>query len=264
MLNKLLNAVIETNKTWPCFWFPMQDRRPGGDSLCNLSAPNGALHKYDAAFGGEARRYEREEWSKSYWESFDYSSWGHFHLASYVASTLEEPKTNVVYKGITFSKNDIQGLLVKVINSLLVLDGMWARSRFDDNAREASDFESLVDELLTKGDKNTPFLFDIDSSQIDWTYAYDRIVFSSSKLPPHNFHPNIVVHATDELNFHQVSLTSTGYPAASRTYVYWVQKDRSGKIRRKRLYRQVPTNLWLSTKTNRRFDEKGILEDRRK
>ncbi len=217
-----------TKPTWSCHWFPMQETRPGGDATNNLYAVNGPLDKLDAVTGGSARQYEYTHNRKAVDAGKEYGWWGHCNNASESACILQEPKHSVVMTArdgsqVKFTRNDIQGLLVKCSSSLVTkVDFKGERfnvaSRDNPNDPLPAYFMQVMKEWASDG---LPFVLDIDRGEQVWNFPYDSVkMYESDEGPAGSDAPS-------GSKFYHIEMQGSGYPEKARVYECWVAPDGS-------------------------------------
>lgn len=220
-------------ETWRCHWFPLQERRPGGDPINNLYAMGGPLDKLDKITGGHARQYEYDHNRKAIDDGREFSWWGHCNNASEASCILREPKKNVVMKGedgssIIFTTNDIQGLLVKVTPSLI--DRVdFKGTRFNEPSRDNPDdpLPALFIEVMQQWSKEgLPFVLDIDRREQVWNFPYDQAKIYESDSPPEGSN----MPATDNMKFYYIEMSGTGFDDKKRIYEGYIKRDNNGNV----------------------------------
>ncbi len=222
--------------TWHCHWFPMKETNAnGGDAKNNLFAPNGALDKYDKAFGTKSRQHELDNNFRPHDSEAKDANWaGHCNYSAEVAAMLEEPKKSVTYKGQTFTPRDIEGLLVKVSSSLA--------SRFDfegnrynresDDIRDPKPHDFLEKVIKGWGSESAnpiPFVLDIDRAEAVWNYPYDQGKVYASTEAPDGVDVSDVPES-DGVTFYQAEMKGTGFEGQARRYQFWIDYDKDGSV----------------------------------
>jgi hypothetical protein len=220
--------------TWGCHWFPLQESKVGGDHINNLYAVGGCLDKLDALTGGSARQYEFEHNRKPFGSGQQYSWWGHCNNASEAACILRAPQHDVVMKGangneVRFTKNDIQGLLVKVAPSLV--NGVdFKGERYNgtrDNPQDPKPelFLQVMKEWTKDG---LPFVLDIDNREQVWNFPYDKVKIYESDRAPQGFSGSIEGEGT--VTYYHIEMAGTGFDKKARIYECYIQKNSSGAV----------------------------------
>lgn len=235
---------VAAKRTWACHWFPMQETRPGGDTVNNLYSVGGPLDKLDKVTGGSSRQYEWDHSRKAIDDGEEFAWWGHCNNAAEAACILQAPKHSVTMTGkdgtpVTFSRGDIQGLLVKVTPSLINRVD-FKGERYNGTGRENPNdpapemFMSVMQEWAKDG---IPFVLDIDKGQQVWNFPYDQVKISESTTAPAGFDASGL--PTDgSVKFYHIDMSGTGYDKKKRVYECYVQRDSSGN---------VVTSGWINT-----------------
>jgi len=152
------NLDTATLGTFFVHWRPVNPNIEG-----NLYGSNGPLAKYDAAFGSTSLNYELSH-------NVRYSNWeGHCDKASIVSALLNEPRLSVIYNGVTFSPDDIKGLLVKVIMSL-PFEMKWLGRRYPDGGLYEPLPQTLINGLSQWSSYHRPVIVDIERGYQVWNY----------------------------------------------------------------------------------------------
>ena len=220
---------------WHCHWFPMRESKAGGgDTTNNLFAPNGALDKYDQAFGTKSRDYELANNFRAHDSDSSDAGWaGHCNNASEVACMLDEPKRSVTYKGVTFSPRDIAGLLVKVSRSLATrvdFEGRRYNGESDDVGDPAPhDFLEKVLKAWGGGESPIPFVLDIDRKEQVWNYPYDQGKVTESSKAPAGFDTSSLPEG-GYISFYKAEMKGTTFDAQARNYEFWIQYSDDGSV----------------------------------
>ena len=225
-----------SKRTWECHWFPMQETRPGGDPVNNLYSEGGPLDKLDKLTGAKAREYEFGHNRKSIEEGNQFSWWGHCDKAASLACLLVSPKNPVIMTNshgeqIRFTRNDIQGLLVKVASSLSTkVDFKGERfneaSRDDPNEPAPEIFMEVIQEWAKDG---LPFVLDIDRSKQVWNFPYDQVIIYESDQSPDGFDPSSI-SGDASVKYYHIDMAGTGFDSKIRKYECFVQRDSSGHV----------------------------------
>jgi hypothetical protein len=215
-------------------WFPMQETKPGGDATNNLYAMNGALAKLDMLTGANSRQYEFDHNRKAVDAGKEFGWWGHCDKASTLACILEAPKHNVTMmtpdgKKVTLSKNDIQGLMVKVAPHLATqvdFKGERYNNERDDPNEPYPDV--FLDALKGWAKEGLPFVMDIDPTKQVWNFPYDQATVYESSKAPKGFNAASLPQ-DGSVKFYHIEMAGTGFDAKARTYECYVQRDAQGK-----------------------------------
>ena len=222
--------------TWHCHWFPMKESKPnGGDAINNLYAPGGVLDKYDQAFTSTSRDYELKNNFRAYDSTSSDADWaGHCNNASEVAALLKEPKYAVTYNGVTFSPQEIAGLLVKVSSSLSERVDFEGRryNNFMDDKGDPSPHDFL--EKVLKGwgsdaENPIPFVLDIDREEQVWNYPYDQGKVFELSQPPAGTNLNEIPRG-GSVTFYEAQLRGTTFEEQARQYQFWIQRNDNGDV----------------------------------
>lgn len=252
-------AVVDAafNKhTWHCHWFPMRATRPynpnlypghpgydelkaGGDPINNLYAKGGALDKYDQAFGqfGFSSARAQEVLTSGHFVPAgepDKGWWGHCNNASEVACMLEAPKHGVMLNGVTFTPNDIAGLLCRISDSLSDRTDFrgerYNGPRNDKNDPDPAEFLACMKQWAAEG---IPFVLDITRTEEVWNYPYDSV-----KITEYRGVPVIdgvkadsrEVPAGGTVNYYRFELSGTDFPNQARDYVGFIHTAPDGLV----------------------------------
>lgn len=222
--------------TWHCHWFPMKESRPnGGDTINNLYAPGGVLSKYDEAFGTDSRAYELKNNFRPHDSTSSDADWaGHCNNASEVAALLKEPKYAVTYNGVTFSPQEIAGLLVKVSSSLSERVDFEGRryNNFMDDKGDPSPHDFLEKVLKAWGSDAAnpiPFVLDIDREEQVWNYPYDQGKVFELSQPPAGTNLNDIPRG-GSVTFYEAQLKGTTFEDQARQYQFWIQRNDNGDV----------------------------------
>ena len=225
------------HETWHCHWFPWKATNPhGGDPQNNLYAPGGALQKYDRAFGRQSQNYELMHNAKPFDSGPQFAWFGECNHAAELTATLSRPLHGVNFNGQHFNVQDICGLLVKVIPSLISKVD-YEGERYNGPRDDADDPSPQVfyEKVLLPWCKNdphpVPFVMDITRTEQVWNYPYDQGRVFESKLPPPDVDPQSLLGVPDdkEVRFYRSELSGTGYPEQARHYEFWLQWDSEHK-----------------------------------
>lgn len=227
---KVILDFRASKSTWGCHWFPMQETRAGGDPTNNLYAVGGPLDKLDKVTGGNARQYEWNNNRKAVDAGREYSWWGHCNNASEAACILPEPKHSVVMTGrdgsqVKFSKNDIQGLLVKCTPGLITRVD-FKGERFNTPSRDNPNDPApamFIQVMKDWSDEGIPFVLDIDRSEQVWNFPYDQVKISESDNAPQG------VSVPSGAKYYHIEMSGTGFPEKARIYECWVAADGSSE-----------------------------------
>jgi hypothetical protein len=213
----------------------MQETKIGGDPINNLYADGGPLSKLDMLTGGSAQSYEMQKNRKPYGSGPQFSWWGHCNNASEAACLLQAPKHNVVMKSangaeVTFTRSDIQGLLVKVTPSLIgKVDFRGERyNSASDNPNDPSP-ELLINSVTEWSKDGMPFVLDIDNREQVWNFPYDKVRIYESNKAPQGFNETLPSDGT--VKFYHIEMSGTGYDKKARIYECWIQRDSSGAVK---------------------------------
>ncbi len=231
--DKLVYEFKTAKRTWNCHWFPMQETRSGGDGINNLFAVNGPLDKLDRITGGNARRYEYDN-NRQALDAGSNFCWGHGDKAAMVASLLEEPKHSVVMKGldgknVRFTKNDIQGLLVKVVPSLSAQVD-FVGHRYDGRENPSARAPELFLERIEKwAPDDLPFILNIDPGEQVLNFPYDQVKIYESDKAPQGFNAD-GLPSDGSVNYYHIEMAGSGYQSKGRIYECFVQKDAYGQV----------------------------------
>lgn len=252
---KLLDFKAD-KKTWHCHWFPMRATEPydddlepgerdydelkaGGNHINNLYAKGGALDKYNQAFGLSGRKSARaqEVLASGHYvaaEDKDKGWWGHCNNASEVACMLEQPQYDVTYRGVTFTPNDVAGLLCRISRCLTSgTDFMGDRyNRPGDDANDPNPAKFLAAMLKWSKD-GKPFVLDVDRLTQVWNYPYDSVEITEyNGIPVIN---GVKIDASEvpsggQVKFYRFQLSGTGFPQQERDIVGFIHTDDEGKV----------------------------------
>lgn len=241
------------HKTCAWHWFPMQETRAGGDPLNNLYAKYGCLDKLDKVTGGTARQYEYEHNRTAKDAGKQFAWWGYCNNAAEAACILPEPKKSVVMRAknsaslsplqaqllegyigfeseITFSKNDIQGLLALMSSSLVArMDFVSERSDsiFDEpNDAKPELFLKIMQEWSADG---LPFVMDIDRGEQVWNFPYDQVRITESDKAPDGFNASSLPR-DGSVKYYHIDMSGTGFDTKRRVYECFVQKGANGQV----------------------------------
>ncbi|MCA9508267.1 MAG: hypothetical protein KC505_07605 [Myxococcales bacterium] len=218
-------------------WFPLQETQPnGGDATNNLYAPKGACAKYDMYTGtSKAREYEYEHNRKPLSAGAEFGWWGHCDKASTASCVLQAPKHDVIMlndrgEKIRFTKNDIQGLLVKVVSNLAEkVDFRGHRyngPRDNPNDPSPQEFMSVMKEW---GQDQLPFVLDIDPGVQVWNFPYDQVKIQESTQAPAGF--NAANMPNDgSVKYYHIDMKGTGFPQKARVYDCFVRYGAGGEV----------------------------------
>lgn len=223
-------------KTWPCHWFPMQETRPDGDPINNLYAHGGPLDKFDMVTGRNAREYEYQNYRKAVDAGSKYGWWGHCNNSAEAACLLEAPKHSVVMydrdgNRVKFSTIDIQGLLVKMMPSLV--DRVDFRGvRFNDPKRDDPNEPSpevFIDVMHAWAEDGMPFVLDIDRKGQVWNFPYDRVRISESLNPPEGFDSRDMPN-DGSVRYYHIEMSGTGFDDKQRLYQCYIERALDGTV----------------------------------
>ncbi|HXW52751.1 MAG TPA: hypothetical protein VEL47_01470, partial [Myxococcota bacterium] len=172
------------NKPWACHWWPKQDvallPNRGSQRPCpsnNLYALNGPLDKLDKVTGKYSRHYEYDHHREPP-NSVKGRFAGHMYEAAIASCILPEPQRDVTVRAqdgtsVKFTRNDISGLLVKIIPRLI---------NHDDFSEPTPDlFLKAVNDLSKE---RLPFVLKITEQGLSWFFpCYGFEVHTSDRLP---------------------------------------------------------------------------------
>ena len=214
----------------------MKESKPGGgDRINNLFAPGGALDKYDQVFGTKSREYELANNFRAYDSDASDANWsGHCNNASEIAAMLDRPKKTVTYKGVTFSPNDIAGLLVKVSGSLRSsVDFVGRRYNNDGDDKTDPKPHVFLNQVLrawgTEAENPIPFVLDIDRKAQVWNYPYDQGKIIESAVAPEGVDVGELPEG-GQITFYTAELKGSTFDAQARTYQFWIQYSDDGAV----------------------------------
>jgi hypothetical protein len=204
----------------------------------NLYANGGPCAKYDQAFGTKSQAYQREHYHRDFLAVGGDALWAGFCPdAAAVSSLLEEPKHAVVKNGVTFTPEDIKGLLVLAARDLQVGtsdndEAFNVGLRFGDESKDPNEpYPHTLHEKVFRrwgAEKQQPFVMDIDPGRAVWNYAYDGGHVQQLERPPAGFDPKLVPLG-GAVKYYQADVTSSGYPEKDRHLAYWIHTDANGK-----------------------------------
>lgn len=244
---KLLVDWRADKSTWGCHWFPMQETRAGGDPVNNLYSDNGPLSKLDMLTGGKAQAYEYAHNRKSVDAGKEFGWWGHCNNSAEAACLLQAPKHDVVMTAqngtqVRFSRNDIQGLLVKVVSNLSTKVD-FRGNRFNNSSRDNPNdprpdvFIQVMEEWTQDG---IPFVLDIDRKEQVWNFPYDQVKIIESANPPEGYNASGVPN-DGSVKYYHIEMSGTGYDEKRRIYEGYIKRDTSG---------EVLDSGWIKTQNN--------------
>lgn len=234
-VKEIMNFIAK-KLTWGCHWFPMQETRPGGDPVNNLYAQGGPLDKLDMITGMKAREYEFAHNRKAVDAGKEYSWWGHCDKAATAACILAMPKhgvTMVAQNGekVHFTKNDIQGLLVKAVPDLSIKVD-FKGERFNNPARDNPNdpapefFLEVMQEWAKDG---MPFVLDIDPGVQVWNFPYDKAKVTESTTAPEGYDASALPQ-DGSVKYYHIDMSGTGFDEKARRYECFIQRDAGGKV----------------------------------
>ncbi|HXW53025.1 MAG TPA: hypothetical protein VEL47_02845 [Myxococcota bacterium] len=219
------------HETWPCHWWPKQETRPGGDPINNLYAVGGPLDKLDQLTGQTARQYEYDHHRLPVDEGDKFAPKNHHnHNAVRAVCILPEPKHEVEMTApdgsvVNFSKNDIQGLLVKIafllIEPTLSEERYFSPPGFSENRCPKRFHETLMQWAQDK----KPFALSLHG----WSFPVDTIEITESRIPPPGFDVSDLL-PNAPVSYYHAKLSSTGVPTVKRVYEYYLQRARNGHV----------------------------------
>ena len=221
--------------TWACHWWPLKEQKRGGDPINNLYATGGPLDKLDMITGGSARDYEYQKNRKEFGAGRQYDWWGHCNNASEAACVLQAPKHNVVMKAqngadVTFSKSDIQGLLVKVTPSL-VNNVDFRGERYNNGSKDNPNDpkpELFLQTLQEWAKDGLPFVLDIDPKEQVWNFPYDKAKVFESDKAPQGFSGGLA--SDGSVKYYHIEMSGTGFDNKARVYECYIQRNSSGGV----------------------------------
>lgn len=218
-------------------WFPLQETQPnGGDATNNLYSANGPLAKYGKFVGNDdARIYEFDHNRKAVNAGAEFGWWGHCDKAATAACILQAPKHDVIMTNangekVRFTKNDIQGMLVKVVGGLATQVD-FRGERYNGGRDNPDDPlpDAFIKTMQDWSKDGLPFVLDIDPGPQVWNFPYDQVQIWESKNPPQGFNSSGLPN-DGSVTYYQMELMGTGFPDKKRNLGAYIQRDASGKI----------------------------------
>lgn len=235
VLGKVILDYQAEKKTHHVHWYPQTATRPGGDPINNLYARGGILAKYGAIFGGDARGYELDHAAVLNADPTK-AWWGKCDKASQVSCILPPPAHEATLNGVTCSPEEIKGMLVCVVDSLVgEIDFIGHRYNGEDDdpedPRPSVFLDGLKEWKTNNGGPAIPFNADLDRNGPVWNYAYDGVKVYESDVVPPGFNTSTLPHG-GKIKYYHAKLTSTGYPDQARDYQFWIQYDNAGEVKK--------------------------------
>lgn len=178
-----VETVINSTANKPTFdfwWFPVART---GRAIEALYYDNGPLHKYDQVFGTQTQSYEYQH-NSSNPNVLNMRWMGHCDKAAISVSLLSPPRRDVVFRGVTFTVRDIQGLLVKVVHSLPYHYEYIGR-RYPEGPISDPSPRELYARLKEWSVRYLPVILDTDPGQQVWNYCFDFIQFDFNQQVMH-------------------------------------------------------------------------------
>lgn len=223
----LILDFIAHKKTCRWHWFPRQELNPHRDDANNnLFANNGALYKLDQVCDSWSQNYESSHDRFSFGSGPEYAWMGHQHEAAIAACIFPPPLHKVVMinrhgRPVTFTPLDIQGLLIKIVYSLIGKQDVVGTTD-----GETLSPEELIATLIAWAREQMPFVADLDHGRV-WTYPFDRVKIFMSITAPQGFDQERL-YEDYITKFFRIEMTATGYPDLIQIYEVFVQYDRGG------------------------------------
>lgn len=226
-------VVLEFQASKPAFklnWFPANDATPQGpDGRYNMTGPGSCCRAYDAAFGRNSEATESAVFRHPYGNAS--SAWfGHCDKAAIVAATMHKPQYPVTVNGVTFSPEQILGLMEEVADTMATV--VETKGRRYNNAAD-NPFDVTPDLLIstlqewTAGGLDFPLLMDKDQRSQVWNQAYDRGRVLESDVPFRGMSANLP--RGPGVKFYQIELDATGVEDARRLYQAFIVRNSAGQ-----------------------------------
>ncbi len=212
---------------WSGYWWPTYTGHT------NLFDPGRPLEKYDryieATTGtrGGSQEWERRNRSTNNPAA---SWWGHCHAWAAASIWLPEPPAGVTRNGISFTQDDLEGLITALYYQPVVrwINGRRAYSQ-NDPRYSAAAYEDMFPawlDYVTRlyiGYYRYPVIFDIDRGPEVWNfpaYAYERTLVQNA---------NGTQSVTLRIRFASATLNTRGTRFFERTYTYTLRPGTLGQ-----------------------------------
>jgi len=225
---QILNFMAK-KKTEPFHWFPMEETKPGGDTVNNLYTIGGPLDKLDRINEGKARLYEYNNLRQPFGSGRRW--WGHCNNASEAGCLLKAPRHGVemVAKDgstIKLTKNDIEGLIVKVVPCLVAKTDFKGERNNGRGASEEPAPATFINIMKDWAKDGLPFVMDIDPESQVWNFPYDQVkIYESNKAPEGSN-----VDIPGKTKFYHIEMEGTGYKNKARVYECYVKYGNNDKV----------------------------------
>lgn len=211
---------------WRCYMFPVDEPLDGCVlPITHLWAEGSALAKLDRVFGTDA--WNCESWVHDH--SSPHLVEGHSFEASDVSIVFEEPKRSVAMIAkdgslVKFSRNDIQGLLVKMAPTLIIKESLYGKSSEDYPHFHYVPPEHFMATIRNWAREGLPFVVSSTTFQGKLVAeAVDYAKIEEVEAPPD------FAGSSDNVTHYRIELSGDALRGA-RVYRCFIQRDHAGKI----------------------------------
>ncbi len=214
---------------WSGHWWPTLNRQ----GSVNLYDRGGPLEKYDRfvqARSGTASQARQWELRNRYTENPSATWWGHCHAWAAASIMLPEPPNGVTRRGVSFTQDDLKGLVTAMYHSPVIrwINGSRAYPEGHQHYSAAAwaDMHPAWLDYVTRlyiGYYRHPVIYDIDRGPEVWNfpaYAYTRSATRRSDGS---------LAVTLRVRFASATLNTRGTRFFERTYTYVLRSGTLGQ-----------------------------------
>jgi len=259
---EIINWESSTPTYGPYHWWPWKEKKTfKSQKINNLYAKNGPIDKYDYLFASKGVEYQKKHYYRRYMSTKKDANWAGFcDKASILSCLWEYPNisVNVMYnnKSITFTKSDIEGLMIIATNNTITKRHSFYGERYDDYVGDDQSEPyplKLLHILNILTSEQTPFCVDISNDSSVWNYPISKVIVTKYKelAEECNIH-TLNIPSGGKTDYYEFTLSSNAYPSKTQYFWGWVNNT-NNTITEGWLSKHTPDFLWKVYKNNNQW-----------